>query len=119
MKAILRKTIASDACFNDGDAELPATQELLPTGKTVHLRGRQHLRICHADGWTVSALSGAVWLTQDGDIRDIVLQAGDSFVLDRSAPALLSPLGDARLRVTRTPDSMVAPASSVVRPSFA
>lgn len=119
MKATLRKTITSDACVIDGDTALPATLALPPAGKTVHLRGRQHLRICHGSGWTINALNGSVWLTQDGDIRDIVLQAGDSFVLDRNGPALLSPLGDAHLRVTRSPGDMVAPSSSVVRPSFA
>lgn len=40
-------------------------------------------------GHTVVCHSGCVWVTQDGDARDVVLAAGEAFTLDRDGPALL------------------------------
>lgn len=40
-------------------------------------------------GKTVVCHSGSVWVTQDGDPRDVILRAGESFTLDRKGPALL------------------------------
>lgn len=66
-----------------------------PRGKTIHLRDAQHLRLQDAAGCTIRSFRGSVWITQDGDIRDIVLQSGEAVTLDRNGTALLSPLGEA------------------------
>lgn len=63
----------------------------------VHLQGDQHMRLRDARGWQVKSVNGTVWLTQEGDSRDIVLKKGQSFVLDRDGTALLSALHDADL----------------------
>ena len=47
-------------------------------------------------GRSVECLSGALWITQDGDLRDIVLGAGESFAFDRRGEALLSAFADSR-----------------------
>jgi len=60
--------------------------------RTFRLQGNQYLNLREAAGWTVCSLEGELWITQDGDVRDIVLEAGDSFVLDRNDAALLSNL---------------------------
>lgn len=100
MKAIAHKAFAFLASDNDvGTA---------PRGKTIHLRGAQHLRLRNAAGSTVRSFSGSVWITQDGDIRDIVLQAGDAFTLDRDGTVLLSPLGEARFCVTHAGHASLA-----------
>lgn len=40
-------------------------------------------------GKTIVCESGSVWVTQDGDPRDVILRAGEWFTLDRKGPALL------------------------------
>ena len=57
----------------------------------------RHLR--HALGQRVEALGGRLWITMDGDLRDVVLDAGEGFTLDRDSDVLLSALSDARFVV--------------------
>ena len=53
----------------------------LKTNQVVKVRGGLgHSIVCH---------SGTVWVTQDGDPRDVILRAGDAFTFDREGPALV------------------------------
>lgn len=63
----------------------------------IRLQRDQHLRIRDAQGWQVKALNGTVWITQEGDSRDIVIRDGQTFALDRDGTTLLSALNDADL----------------------
>ncbi|HEY8102122.1 MAG TPA: DUF2917 domain-containing protein [Burkholderiaceae bacterium] len=83
------------------DIALNACVETAPAEGSVALRQEQHLRMRDALGWTIKAVSGTIWITQESDSRDIVLKAGDSFVLDRPGSTLISPLGDAKLSLKR------------------
>ena len=47
-------------------------------------------------GRSVECLSGSLWITQDGDRRDIVLGPGEAFAFDRRTDALLSAFDDSR-----------------------
>jgi hypothetical protein len=47
-------------------------------------------------GRRVECLSGVIWVTQDGDLRDIILEPGDGFDFDRSEGVLISALQDSR-----------------------
>jgi hypothetical protein len=69
-------------------------------GKAIHLKKHQHLRLKDACGWAVHAMDGTVWITQDGNARDIILRPGESFVLDRDHTALLSSLNDDEVQVS-------------------
>ena len=63
----------------------------LTKGNIRHLHGER--------GRRVEVVSGAIWITQDGDSRDIVLQDGDAFDFDRAGDALLSAFADSRYLV--------------------
>jgi hypothetical protein len=80
---------------------LEAVVHLDPNGGPVRLRDGHYVRAQGALGWTVRALNGALWITQDWDTRDIVLNPGEEFVLDRNGAALLWPLGDTEICIAR------------------
>ncbi len=60
-------------------------------------------RIHDGQGRRVVCLSGCVWLTQDNDPRDTVLEAGDGFTIDRSGDTYLSALAASRFAVLCNP----------------
>lgn len=57
----------------------------LPAGEVLRLRV--------AEGRHIGVVRGVAWVTQDGDPRDIVLGAGESFRFDRKGLGLVMPLG--------------------------
>ena len=72
--------------------------DLSQVAASIPVRSGQPLRVQNAFGRRIAVLEGHVWVTQDGDPRDIVLSPGDDFVFDRRVDALLSSLGgDARI----------------------
>jgi hypothetical protein len=56
---------------------------------SMELGAGQVLRLLDADGWSVASTRGSVWLTQEADARDVFLDTGDSFTLDRAGLALV------------------------------
>jgi hypothetical protein len=63
----------------------------------VELGQNQTLPILQADGVKVSCLHGSLWITQDHDSRDVILEPGDAFVMDRKGRALVSALAPSGL----------------------
>src|SRR5947209_2348921 len=53
------------------------------------------LNIEHAAGARIGSRNGSVWITQDGDPRDIVLEPGDVFELDRDSPVIVQAIENA------------------------
>jgi Protein of unknown function (DUF2917) len=52
-------------------------------------------RIENARGLRISCVRGAAWITQERDPRDLILAAGQSFVLDRPGLAVAYAFKDA------------------------
>jgi hypothetical protein len=76
----------SNACDKERimNIELNRNGLCLKPQQLVKVRGgRGHSIVCH---------SGSVWVTQDGDPRDVILRAGEAFTLDRDGPALVQAL---------------------------
>jgi len=90
---------------------------------SMQLAAGQELRLHDAAGWTVACLRGSLWITQEADTRDLFLDAGDSFALDRPGLALilarrhtvLAIQPPARRAVTEYPDAGPRPATSSAR----
>jgi hypothetical protein len=58
------------------------------------------LRIADGRAHVVAVFEGQVWLTQDGDARDVFLEAGESFNFESSGVTLLQAMSDTRLLVS-------------------
>ena len=53
------------------------------------------------DRWKmIVCLRGMVWITQERDFRDYVLEAGDMFLITQSGVVLMQALEDARVEIT-------------------
>ncbi len=61
----------------------------------ITLRPNRLLRLRDGRDVVVGVDTGTVWLTQDGDLRDIILRAGESFRVDRDGTVLLQALDNA------------------------
>src|SRR6266849_1627463 len=55
----------------------------------IALDAGELLRIRDGRGWTIAVVEGEVWITQDGDYRDIVIGAGDRFRLESAGLSLV------------------------------
>jgi hypothetical protein len=55
------------------------------------------LRMVDGQGQGIVVFTGSVWITQDADPRDIVLDAGHSFTLDRPGLTIVQALTDSVL----------------------
>jgi hypothetical protein len=85
---------------------LEASSELL-----VQLEHHGLLDINDGQGLAVACIEGTVWITQSNDPRDIVINAGQSFLLDKQGLALVAaPAGQATIAVRRAgPDACFGP----------
>jgi hypothetical protein len=79
---------------------------------SVRLNTGELLDINDGEGFAVECLEGAVWITQSNDPRDIVLKAGQSFVLDKPGLALVcAASGPATVAVAVSPRLLPRPRS--------
>jgi len=80
----------------------------------VGLRRGEVLRLRDAAGRHLGVVGGAVWVTQDGDRRDWVIEAGHSFRFDRDGLALVVPVNGGASIVL---EDGLAPAPQAARPA--
>lgn len=65
------------------------------------LTAREVLSIRDGLGRAVTCCAGMLWITQEGDRRDILLGPGQRFVIDRQGLALISPALEASAALVR------------------
>lgn len=58
----------------------------------VKLAPNQTLRVVDGAGSTLCAVEGAVWITEENQPRDIVLEAGSCYRLQHDGVAIVNPL---------------------------
>ena len=59
----------------------------------VRLGPHQTLKLLDSAGSTVCAVEGSVWITEENQSRDIVLQPGSCYRLRHPGLAIVNPLG--------------------------
>jgi hypothetical protein len=72
--------------------------EVIDAGE-IALKARGIRRIADGAGTLIECLSGVLWITQNGDHRDITLERGQRFRLDRDGLAIVYGLEAARFRI--------------------
>ena len=76
----------------------PAPTFLRPARPAHTLPNKSILDLGNAQGLTLTCMKGSIWLTHDGDPKDVVLEAGQSHAVTRSARLIAQGLEDAELR---------------------
>lgn len=66
----------------------------------VNLPSREILRLRDSKGCTVRVDAGHVWVTEEGKLRDAVLEPGALYTIGRQGLTLLNAFGDARVTVS-------------------
>jgi hypothetical protein len=70
---------------------------IAPTPVCMSLRARHLLEVPQAQGVRIGCTRGSLWITVDGDPRDVVLEAGESFVGERPGRMLVYALSPSSL----------------------
>lgn len=73
--------------------------EIRSNASPVCLGKNQALSLFDAKGSQISCRQGELWITQDHDLRDIVLEPGQSFTLDRDGAALVSAMAPSSVQL--------------------
>lgn len=73
------------------------------------LERRQNMSLVQAVGTRITCVSGCLWVTQYRDTRDVVLAAGESFVLDRSGVAVIQAIRPSTLVIREAISSSAMP----------
>ncbi len=67
--------------------------------RSYRLERNAQIVLDHVAGAVVCCRGGAVWLTQYGDSRDTVLEAGDCFPIERGTVIVIAAIRPAQLQV--------------------
>ena len=67
--------------------------------KIWELEPGELVRLDDADGITLRVTRGALWITQERDVRDIVLTAGDAYTIERRGLTVVEAQGRATVCV--------------------
>jgi hypothetical protein len=79
-----------------------------PLDTPIHLKERESLRVHDGAGLEVRCLLGNLWITEEGERDDTIIDHGRSFVLDRPGLSLVTALGGPALVIVQ-PGRVFAP----------
>ena len=81
----------------------------------VKLAQYETINIIDGKGSRITARAGSLWVTQEHDVRDVILRPGHSFTLDRDGTAIIEALADAEVSLDEQTDcgETVAPRSTL------
>lgn len=100
MQVALPAAFAPFAAFFRSPAPSLAAPRAMPAAAPVlTLQAGTTLAVTHPRGQRIECLRGSLWLTHDGDPKDVVLAAGDCYTADRDARLLVYGLDAAELRI--------------------
>jgi Protein of unknown function (DUF2917) len=72
-----------------------------PLDSPIYLKEHQSLRLTDGAGLEVRCLLGNLWITEEGNCEDEIIDNGRSFVLDRQGLSLVTALGGPGLLVVQ------------------
>ena len=82
----------------------PGAQPIGHTNASVHALDKDSTyTLLKPEGLRVECLEGCVWITLDRDMRDTVLEAGESYCADRQSRALVHALAFSNIRISPAP----------------
>jgi hypothetical protein len=82
-------------------------------GTIIDLAARESVPLPDMRGVTLRVTRGTVWVTQENDTQDIVLRAGDNWVVERNGLTLVEAQQDATVcALGRNLETRVVPARS-------
>ena len=87
-----------------------------------HLSPGAMLHIDDGEGQSVVVFKGLLWITQDGDPRDVFVGRGETFTIDRPGRVLIEAIDESRLLVLHDlgrADAAPRPAPRSPRPASA
>ena len=76
---------------------VPLGAEAFVNPALVELKAGKFLRLPQRAGSRVTVRSGEVWITEQGNPRDVVLRSGQTFTIARPGLALVEAFSDASL----------------------
>lgn len=65
---------------------------------TVHLRHGQSLALPDIQGTAFMVTRGTLWITQENDTQDVVLRAGDLWMVERDGLTIIEAQNDASMQ---------------------
>lgn len=81
------------------------------TRSTIHLARDGLISIRGAQDTRIFCQSGSLWLTLEGDIRDVVLEPGESHAIGNGGLAVITALRPSVALLTQEPPPAAAPRS--------
>lgn len=78
----------------------------------IKLERRQLIKIRNGEGAVVIGRAGAVWITQEGDSRDVIVNPGDMFVIDRPGKTIVEATESSVVSIVSAPQPRALPADA-------